>query len=199
VASKVEALRKLSYAPATHDHQGAFERQMEPGTSGRGACLLIVAQLENELEAAIVSAMPKMAPDVRSEMFERDGPVATFSRKISMAGALGIIGPKSRSNLKIIRHVRNAFAHAKIPIDFETDEVAGACSELHLIDPEAPESQREYINTFEGARPLFMDVCASMMLMLYAFTAASVSMASVKEVGQQSAKLRQLKPKPPLP
>jgi hypothetical protein len=199
VASKIDALRKLSYAPATQDHQGAFERQMEPGTSGRGACLLVVAQLENELEAAIVSAMPKMQSDVRSEMFERDGPMATFARKTSMAVALGIIGAKSRANLKIIRHVRNAFAHAKIPIDFDTDEVVAACSELHLINPEAPQSSREYINTFEGARPLFMDVCASTMLMLYAFTGASVTMASVKEVGQEAAKLRQLNPKTPLP
>ena len=39
-----------------------------------------------------------------------------------------------------------------------------------------------------------MDVCGSMMLMLYAFTGASVSMASVKEVGKEGAKLRQVKP-----
>jgi hypothetical protein len=83
MASKIDALRKLSYAPATEDHQGAFERQMEPGTSGRGACLLIVAQMENELEAAIVSAMPKMSSDVRAEMFERDGPESCRPRRDS--------------------------------------------------------------------------------------------------------------------
>jgi hypothetical protein len=193
MASKIDALRKLSYAPATEDHQGAFERQMEPGTSGRGACLLIVAQMENELEAAIVSAMPKMSSDVRAEMFERDGPMATFARKISMAAALGIIGPKTRSNFKIIRHVRNAFAHAKIPIDFETVEVARACEELHMIDPTAPHSTQEYINVFEGARPLFMDICASTMLMLCAFTGAEVT------VPKGVAKLVSLTPKTPLP
>jgi hypothetical protein len=193
MASRIEALRKLSYAPATEKHQGDFERQMEPGTGGRGACLLIVAQLENELEAAIVSTMPKMAPDVRSEMFEQDGPMATFARKISMAAALGIVGPKTRSNLKIIRHIRNAFAHAKIPIDFDTDEVTKACEELHIIDPTAPHSQGEHINVFEGTRPLFMDICASTMLMLYAFTGSEVT------VPKGVAKLVRLAPKTPLP
>jgi len=198
MASKIDALRKLSYAPTTEEHQGEFERQMEPGTSDRGACLLIAAQLENELEAAIASALPKMQSDVRREMFEQDGPLATFSRKISMAAALGIIGPKTRANFRIVRHVRNAFAHAKIPISFATEEVADACGELHMIDPLAPYSQQEYIYTHEGVRPLFNDVCGSMMLLLYAFTGASVSMASPSE-GPERAKLFQLTPKTSLP
>jgi hypothetical protein len=198
MASKIDALRKLSYAPTTEQHQGEFERQMEPGTGDRGACLLIVAQLENELEAAISSALPKMESDMRREMFGQDGPLATFSRKITMAVALRIIGPKTRDNFRIIRHVRNAFAHAKIPISFETDEVADACGELHVIDPLAPYSTQEYINTHEGARPLFNDVCGSMMLLLYAFTGASVSMAGPSE-GPERTKLLQLTPKTPLP
>jgi hypothetical protein len=196
--SKIDTLPKLSYAPATEEHQGEFERQLEPGTSDRGACLLIAAQLENELEAAIVSALPKMQSDIRREMFEQDGPLATFSRKICMAAALGIIGPKTRDNFRIIRHVRNAFAHAKIPIGFETKEVADACSELHLIDPLAPFSVRQHTNTHEGIRPLFNDVCASMMLLLYAFTGASVTMAKPSE-GEERAKLLQVKSKAPLP
>jgi hypothetical protein len=196
--SKIDALRKLSYVLLNEEHQGEFERQLEPGTSDRGACLLIVAQLENELEAAIVSAMPKMQLDVRREMLEQDGPLATFSRKISMAAALGIVGPKSRHNFRIIRHVRNAFAHAKLPIGFETKEVADVCGELHMIDPLAPHSQREHINTHEGTRPLFNDVCGSMMLLLYSFTGASITLAKPSE-GPARAKLLQLTPKIPLP
>jgi hypothetical protein len=198
MSSKVDALRKLSYALPNEEHQHEFERQMEPGTSDRGACLLIVAQLKNELEAAILSAMPKMQSDLRREMLEQDGPLATFSRKISMAAALGIIGPKSRYNFRIIRHVRNAFAHAKLPIGFETKEVADVCGELHIIDPLAPHSQRERINTHEGTRPLFNDVCGSMMLLLYSFTGASVTLAKPSE-GPERAKLVKLTPKTPLP
>lgn len=49
MVSKIEALRQLSYAPPQEEHQGEWERQVA-GTSDRAACLLIVAQLENELD-----------------------------------------------------------------------------------------------------------------------------------------------------
>ena len=37
-----------------------------------------------------------------------------------------------------MRHIRNAFAHAKVPVTFDTEEVADACAELvrfNIFDP----------------------------------------------------------------
>jgi hypothetical protein len=51
-----------------------------------------------------------------------------------MAFALGIIGEQMYKNLDIIRSVRNAFAHSKIPITFETKEVSAACQLLEKPD-----------------------------------------------------------------
>jgi hypothetical protein len=175
MVSKIEALRKLGYAKTGQHHQTELEKQLEPGTSDRGACLLMVAQLERELTAAIEFKLPKLDNSQRAAMFEQDGPLATFSRKITMAHALGIIGPKALANFKIIRLTRNAFAHSVVPIRFDTSEIEQACEELHLIDPLSPHSDHS-INVHEDTRALFSNVCASMMVVLYAYAGNKFSM-----------------------
>lgn len=168
MVSKIQSLRRLTYRHPGPEHQQAFEKQIEPGQNHRGACLLICSQLENALTDAIEARLRNLTNDIRHELFEQDGPLATFARKISMATALGILGPKSQHNFRIIRHIRNAFAHCRIPVDFETQEINDACRELHLIDPLHPFTLRERINVKEDSRGLFEDVCASMMLTLHA-------------------------------
>src|SRR6202035_3559404 len=108
---------------STADHKEECERQIAPGANDRGACLLMAAHLESELTAAIESTLPRLTQDQRYELFEQDGPLATFARKIAMASALGIIGPKAKENFRLIQHVRNAFAHHRIPIEFSTPVV----------------------------------------------------------------------------
>src|ERR1700733_9815244 len=61
-------------------------------------------------------------PNLKSGAFQGSRSSA-FSRKIASARALKIIGPITNENLTIIRHVRNAFAHAKLPIDFQTSQI----------------------------------------------------------------------------
>jgi hypothetical protein len=90
----------------------------------------MAAHLESELTAAIESTLPRLTQDQRYELFEQDGPLATFARKIAMASALGIIGPKAKENFRLIQHVRNAFAHHRIPIEFSTPEVHAVCMDM---------------------------------------------------------------------
>jgi hypothetical protein len=78
----------------------------------------------------------------RDVFFDSEGPAGTFARKIALAAALGIVGPITHRNLTFIKTIRNAFAHAKIPIDFETREVSDVCEEG------APPSPRGAITGF---------------------------------------------------
>jgi hypothetical protein len=82
-----------------------------------------------------------------------------------MAVALGILGPVSRENLRIIRHVRNAFAHAKRPIKYATPEVAAMCMDLKLIPTTNPS---ESMTMPEGSNPkhVFEGACACLMMRL---------------------------------
>lgn len=135
--SKMGDLRKLSEQPFTQEHFAEMHEQAFGEKNDRGACLLFASNLENALDAILTSwcAIPRTDA---AFLFQSNGIFGTFSRKIESARALGIIGPVTGGNLTIIRHVRNAFAHAKLPIDFRTSEIAAACEDLVRINPMPP-------------------------------------------------------------
>jgi len=47
---------------------------------------------------------------------------------------INLIGPTAKMNLKIIKDVRNVFAHAFSNVNFSSDEIANACSRIKLND-----------------------------------------------------------------
>ncbi len=77
------------------------------------------------------------------------------------------------ANLRNIRQVRNAFAHAKVPIIFETPEVAAVCSDLQHINifdpPEEVDSGPKL-----PARTRFENVCHEIMVRLTSYTGHDV-------------------------
>jgi hypothetical protein len=113
IASKFEKLRQLSRKDASHLDHLDWNIQIAAETNDRGACLLLSANVEAALDAAIEQILAPRR-ELPSEMHREDGPLANFSRKIAMGSVLRIYCEKTKANLTIIRHVRNAFAHAKI-------------------------------------------------------------------------------------
>src|ERR1700675_5002025 len=94
MASPIKILRQFTSLPAQREHQEEFDKQINAKGDDRGVCLLIVAQLENELDRALDYELNPV-DNIRSALFEPDGPLGTFARKITMAAALEIVGPKS--------------------------------------------------------------------------------------------------------
>ena len=86
------------------------------------------------------------------EIFEFNGPLGTFSAKSQVAYAFRLIGPKVRSDLNIIRHVRNQFTHSRRPIRFTTNEVRDACKHLQLPDEQGVHLNFRMLNTVSAAR-----------------------------------------------
>jgi hypothetical protein len=136
---KLSALKKLMNLPRDPSHQEEFERQLSAQINDRGYCLLLASTLENLLDEAIVHRLAQMTGDLHDRLFELEGPAGSFSRKITLAQALGIFGQVTYRNFTLIRHIRNAFAHAKIPINFETKEVADVSNALTRLAPFFPE------------------------------------------------------------
>jgi hypothetical protein len=172
--SKTRDLRKLSEQPFTQEHFAEMRDQAFGEKNDRGACLLFSANLENALDAVLTSWCSLSDKEV-DVVFQSEGIFGTFSRKIASARALKIIGPITNDNLTIIRHVRNAFAHAKLPIDFQTSQIASICEDLVRINPMPPHGQLDK----EGysARALFSDVCAITQTQLFHYsTISSITM-----------------------
>jgi hypothetical protein len=93
--------------------------------SDRGALMLAATGTEDMLEFEILKHMPTLLVDeaARKQMFEQDGPIATFSRKIAIAYALGILDKEYRAKADLIREIRNACAHSRKPISLKIPEV----------------------------------------------------------------------------
>jgi hypothetical protein len=59
-----------------------------------------------------------------------------FSSKIDISYSLNLFGEATKRELTIIRHLRNQFAHSRIPIEFTTSVVKRCCDQLTY--PDAP-------------------------------------------------------------
>jgi hypothetical protein len=175
MASIVEGLRKLGYRYPTGLDGDEFTKQLAPGGSDRGACLLVAAQLETELEAAIEATIGPFSDEIRGSLVEQDGPAATFARKIVLASALGILGPDLRHNFRLVRHIRNAFAHARIPIKFETPEIEMACNDLRLINPVPPHDSSASVRMNPEPRLFFEEVVAAMLITVHGYVRQRLS------------------------
>jgi DNA-binding MltR family transcriptional regulator len=173
VVSKADALRKLSRKEAGRSDFLLFQKQVQARYNDRGACILLSSNVENALDAALYQLL-----HIRDGQFasitEQDGPLATFSRTITMAYALDILGEKTHKSLTIIRHVRNVFAHAKVPISFKTPEVVAICDDLNIIDglyqhmPHKPPDKATL-----SSRQLFEEICNSISTGLFTYSLAS--------------------------
>ena len=108
--------------------------------SDRGAIILAATTIEDKLEYEILERLPGLKNDepTRKRMFEQDGQIATFSKKIEMAYALGIIDKDYRKKIDVIREIRNACAHSRKPISLQNNVLWAACEAVILdILPES--------------------------------------------------------------
>jgi hypothetical protein len=108
------------------------------GYDDLAAAIIFGSFLEKALEIALSS---HLAPDTWKRMFsyDDDGPLATFAAKINMAHGLRVYDDRMRKDLVWIKNIRNAFAHVRVRIDFNTEAIVLCCDELEL--PKAYSSQ----------------------------------------------------------
>ena len=95
---------------------------MEKFNADTGHATLTAARLDNLLQQLLLHALPRMSNTPAASLFDR-GPLGTFSAKIDLARALGLIDTQTRRDLRVIKDVRNVFAHAENPVRFASPEV----------------------------------------------------------------------------
>lgn len=93
------------------------------------AALLSASLLEYMLMQAITTKFIPLGKDHLDSLFSHDGvgPLCTFSAKIKLSYALGILSSETRSQIERIRIVRNHFAHHKDKSSFDDDSVKIEC------------------------------------------------------------------------
>jgi hypothetical protein len=152
------ALKKLAAQPFTDENFRAVVDSLK-NESDRAAVIIAGSLLEDELGNLISKVMRKLSTDDRQRLFGFDGPVGTFSNRILVAYALGLIDSNDRRQFDLLREMRNACAHSRIPLTFDTKEL-GDVTRLMV-----PEEMREGL---QGAklRATFILVCALLFVLL---------------------------------
>ena len=128
-------LRAITRADPTFAHVEALEQELYASPSDRSAVVMFGSFIETHLERYLASKMRDgLNSDDRQRLFDGSGVAATFSSKIILAYAFKLIGSITRHDLDLIRHLRNDFAHSRMPISFETPEVRAVCDQLQIVD-----------------------------------------------------------------
>ena len=98
--------------------------------SDRGCALVAAAYLENEITVLLKRFLVKQSKKAAIELFDFNGPIGTFSSKIKLSFALGLISKELQSSLDVIRKIRNDFAHLHEPLDFSIDTITQKINSL---------------------------------------------------------------------
>jgi DNA-binding MltR family transcriptional regulator len=99
----------------------------------RGAAIIATAMLDEMLAEALWRRLI-LTNSLRERLFsyEKNGPLSTFSSKIDLAFAVGLLKPETRNDLHVVRRIRNKFAHQLEPLTFAEKEVAALCETLAI-------------------------------------------------------------------
>jgi hypothetical protein len=109
----VKAFKEFTRANPVPTHEQRQEMEKEfYGESDRACVILQASWTELMVERAIRSRLRGAGA---GQLFGQNGPLGTFSNKISMAYSMGIFAETTRHDLTLIRELRNGFAHCQLP------------------------------------------------------------------------------------
>lgn len=97
------------------------------GESDRAAAVLAGSFIECFLAKYIRS---ELVADAKDELFDNNGPFATYSQRVQTAYAFGMISARAKRDLELIGKVRNHFAHHPLKAAFDKAPVVDWCSTL---------------------------------------------------------------------
>lgn len=112
-------------------------------SDNRAAAIVVTSYLEEQLKLAILGHFKNFSTlnkDDRKNLTGGNGPLSTFSSRISMAYLLDLINKDQYDDLNLIRKIRNGFAHQLDAVTFDFPEIKSRCSHLKLIKPEDAET-----------------------------------------------------------
>lgn len=92
----------------------------------RAAIILFASSIEGTLTWLLKEKMPSLNGEEAERVFNFQGPCGSFSSRIQMAHALGIIDRSTRKQIELIKEMRNAAAHSFSPIRYDTPEIHAA-------------------------------------------------------------------------
>jgi hypothetical protein len=164
MTTPLEALAHLSRQDPTPQYFSAFFIEVNAEKNDRGAAILLAANAELCLRYAIKRHLVTIDEAERT-LFHSSGPLRSFEAKIRIGFTMGLFGEQTKQNLDCIKAIRNAFAHAIIPMSFETAEVKAVCELMtapEILPPRTVDETgkaRGILPDFPTPRQRFQKIC----------------------------------------
>ena len=97
--------------------------------SDRGTALIAAAWVDDALSECLRASF-RQEKETADKLLEPDRPLGTFSSRIKLAYLLGIIISSLRSDLDLIKSIRNDFAHLRQSMRFSVQSITDRCNAL---------------------------------------------------------------------
>lgn len=130
-SSTSKALKDLSQTKFDASRVDEFVNEINSGND-RAVAIVWGAMTEDALHRAIIRWMNHLSKDEHERLTGPNGPLATFSGKITIGYAIRLLEREHQRDLHIVREVRNAFAHSIVGLSFTTKETVGVCERFSL-------------------------------------------------------------------
>jgi hypothetical protein len=105
----------------------------------RSAVICAGSLLEDYLTISIAVTFKRFPTDDEyGATFVGNGPLATFYAKLCVGRLVGVLTVDMLHDLKIIKDIRNKFAHIYLNINFDSEEIKSRCSSLKLTSELKP-------------------------------------------------------------
>lgn len=139
--------------------------------SDRTAAIAGASLVESVLQELLITSFRRKSADLLPRLFENRGPLSDFNSKILVAEAFGVIGTQQAAEIQRIRHIRNCFAHARLPVSFSTKEIATEVQDfIALIAMKAVNEKHQSGPNFShmSDKASYVLICHIVMIMLEA-------------------------------
>jgi DNA-binding MltR family transcriptional regulator len=113
--------------PALRDARREVDKQTDR-VAAIIACAIVDEVLTRALQRRLI-----LTSDVKEQLFssEKNAPLTSFRNKINVAFAVGLLNNAVRTDLHLVRRIRNRFAHELEPRSFADKKIAAWCSSLN--------------------------------------------------------------------
>lgn len=155
ILRRLKALNKVRMSGVTADDHVKRLR----GESDRGVMILAATMVEDALVTALQRELKHAnTSEMRDKLFGGDGPLSSFSKRISFAQAMGMAPKEVCKQMHTVREVRNVAAHAHVDVDFSVQQIKDALGSM-LDDEKAVDLEtwpRDYVRSF------YLNLCGYM-------------------------------------
>ena len=117
-------------------------REIDRQESDRATAIVAASYVQDVLRFALSNRFVALSTKEYRDLFNFPTPLSSFSALIKVSYAVGLCAKPVRDDLEIIRDIRNGFAHAMIPVTFNTQEIKTSVDKLCFIQSKIDSGER---------------------------------------------------------